>query len=239
MWKFLRHLFFPHESNNQRAKFLHPSSLVAIIVLFLGLQLTINQLTNNYPQILGYASQISPEEIIGLTNIQRTSAGLPEVKLDPQLSAAAAQKAADMFARDYWAHISPVGTQPWYFITESGYSYRYAGENLARDFSDAKSIVDAWVASPTHRDNLLNSNYQNIGIAVIDGTLKAGRPLSWSSFWYQALRRSRDCPGRADRPVGFRRHFSSYSGGSKSFSIRFDKSCLSHPAYRLCHRTGY
>ena len=172
MWKFLRHLFFPHESNNQRAKFLHPSSLVAIIVLFLGLQLTINQLTNNYPQILGYASQISPEEIIGLTNIQRTSAGLPEVKLDPQLSAAAAQKAADMFARDYWAHISPVGTQPWYFITESGYSYRYAGENLARDFSDAKSIVDAWVASPTHRDNLLNSNYQNIGIAVIDGTLE-------------------------------------------------------------------
>lgn len=172
MWKFLRHLFFPHDSNNQRAKFLHPSSFVLIIVLFLGLQLTINQLTINYPQILGYASQISPEEIIRFTNVQRTAAGLSEVKLDQELSAAAAQKAADMFARNYWAHVSPIGTQPWYFITQAGYGYRYAGENLARDFSDAKSIVDAWVVSPTHRDNLLNSHYQDIGIAVVDGTLE-------------------------------------------------------------------
>ncbi len=172
MRRFLRHLFFPRDSNNQRAKILHPSGLVLTIGLFLVFQLTINQLTINYPQILGYASQISPEEIIRLTNIQRTAAGLPEVKLDTRLSAAAAQKAADMFARNYWAHVSPVGTQPWNFITQSGYSYRYAGENLARDFSDAKSVVDAWVASPTHRENLLNSRYQDIGIAVVDGTLE-------------------------------------------------------------------
>ncbi|KKU89267.1 MAG: hypothetical protein UY20_C0014G0010 [Candidatus Yanofskybacteria bacterium GW2011_GWA1_48_10] len=172
MRRFLLHLFFPHQSNNQRAKLLHPSGLVLIIGLFVVFQVTINQLTINYPQILGYAAQISPEEIIRLTNIQRTSAGLSEVKLDTKLSAAAAQKAADMFARNYWAHISPVGTQPWYFITESGYSYRYAGENLARDFSDAKSVVDAWVASPSHRENLLNSRYQDIGIAIIDGQLE-------------------------------------------------------------------
>ncbi|KKU03463.1 MAG: hypothetical protein UX99_C0009G0003 [Candidatus Amesbacteria bacterium GW2011_GWB1_47_26] len=172
MLKFLRHLFFPHDSNNQRAKFLHPSSLVVTIGLFIVFQVTINQLTINYPQILGYASQISPEEIIRLTNIQRTSSGLSEVELNSQLSAAAAQKAADMIARDYWAHVSPVGTQPWNFITQAGYSYRYAGENLARDFSDAKSVVDAWVASPSHRENLLNSRYQDIGIAVIDGQLE-------------------------------------------------------------------
>lgn len=172
MWKFLRHLFFPHDSNNQRAKILHPSGLLLVIGLFLTLQVAINQLTINYPQILGYASQISPEEIIRLTNAQRAAAGLSEVKLDSQLSAAAAQKAADMFARNYWAHVSPIGTQPWYFITNAGYSYRYAGENLARDFSDAKSVVDAWVASPTHRDNLMNSHYQDIGITVVDGTLE-------------------------------------------------------------------
>lgn len=172
MWKFLRHLFFPHESNNQRAKILHPSGLTVVIVLFVLFQVAINEVTINYPQILGYASQISPEEIVRLTNSQRAATGLTQVKLDPQLSAAAAQKAADMFARNYWAHVSPVGTQPWYFITQSGYAYRYAGENLARDFSDAKSIVDAWVASPTHRENLLNSHYQDIGIAVVDGTLE-------------------------------------------------------------------
>jgi hypothetical protein len=80
-------------------------------------------------------------------------------------------KASDMAEKGYWAHISPSGTQPWYFITQNNYAYRYAGENLARDFSNPESIVKAWLASPSHRDNLLNSKYQDIGVAVVDGTL--------------------------------------------------------------------
>ncbi len=171
MPSFLRHFLFPHESNNQRAKLLHPSSWGLIIGLFTVFQLTINQLTISYPQILGYASQIAPETIIKLTNLKRQENGLLPLQSNPELSAAAAQKAADMFARNYWAHVSPVGTQPWYFITTAGYTYRYAGENLARDFSQAQAVVEAWMASPSHRDNLLNSHYQDIGIAVVDGTL--------------------------------------------------------------------
>ena len=171
MLKLLRHLFFPHESNNLRAKLLHPSSLFLIIGIFVVFQLAISQFTSRYPHILGYASQISPEEIVRLTNENRVSQGLTALQLDPQLSAAAAAKAADMVARDYWAHASPMGTQPWFFITQAGYSYRYAGENLARDFSNAPDIIQAWMDSPTHRENLLNSNYHDIGIAVIDGKL--------------------------------------------------------------------
>lgn len=170
MPSFLRHLFFPHESNNQRAKLLHPSSWGLIIGLFTLFQLAINQVTMNYPQVLGYASQIAPETVIKLTNLKRQENGLLPLQTNSELSAAAAQKAADMFARNYWAHVSPIGTQPWYFITQAGYTYRYAGENLARDFSEAQAIVDAWMASPSHRDNLLNSHYQDIGIAVVDGT---------------------------------------------------------------------
>ena len=171
MPSFLRHILFPHESNNQRAKLLHPSSWGLIIGLFTVFQLTINQLTINYPQVLGYASQIAPETVIKLTNLKRQENGLLPLQSNPELSAAAAQKAADMFARNYWAHVSPVGTQPWYFITTAGDTYRYAGENLARDFSEAQAVVDAWMASPSHRDNLLNSHYQDIGITVVDGTL--------------------------------------------------------------------
>lgn len=166
------YLFLPHESNNQRARVLHPSGLTAVIALFLGFQALLSQASLRLPEILGYASQIAPEEIIRLTNVQRQSQGLSPVKLNSLLSQAAQSKAGDMFARDYWAHVSPSGVQPWYFITQSGYSYRYAGENLARDFSDPKSVVDAWMASPTHRDNLLNSRYQEIGIAVVDGQLE-------------------------------------------------------------------
>lgn len=168
---FLHHLFLPHETNNHRAKILHPSFFALLIGLFVLFQLGVSQLTLRLPSILGYASQIPVQEVIQLTNQRRQSRGLPPLKIDAQLSTAAAQKAADMFAKNYWAHISPSGTQPWFFVTQSGYSYRYAGENLAKDFSDASSIVQAWMDSPTHRDNLLSRNYQDIGVAVVDGNL--------------------------------------------------------------------
>lgn len=166
------HLFLPHHSNNQRARILHPTALSLVIAVFVLFQITISQFSATFPGILGYASQIPPAEIVRLSNEQRASRGLAQLQLDPKLSAAAAQKAADMFAKNYWAHVSPSGTQPWYFITEAGYSYRYAGENLARDFSDPNSVVTAWLNSATHRDNLLNAKYQDIGVAVIDGQLE-------------------------------------------------------------------
>lgn len=127
---------------------------------------------HRYPHVLGYAaSRISPDEIIHLTDLERQNQGLLPLKYNSQLSQAAAQKAADMFAKDYWAHVSPSGTQPWYFITQSNYSYRYAGENLARDFSDPQAVIKAWLASPSHRENLLSDKYQDIGVAVVDGKL--------------------------------------------------------------------
>ena len=117
-----RHLFLPHESNNQRAKLLHPSSFGLIIGFFTLVQIAINYVSSSYPAILGYASQIPPAEIVRLTNVNRESQGLPALKLDSELTQAAVLKAADMFARDYWAHVSPIGTLPWYFFTEVGYS---------------------------------------------------------------------------------------------------------------------
>lgn len=166
-----QHLFLPHHTNNQRAKILHPSSWAVLIIAFAAFQLFLGQATRSFPQILGYASRISPAEIIRLTNIQRQSTGLNPVNEDPQLDQAAARKAADMFARDYWAHVSPIGTEPWAFISDAGYVYRYAGENLARDFSDPNSVVTAWMNSPSHRDNLLSTRYVDVGVAVVDGTL--------------------------------------------------------------------
>ena len=168
----LHHLFLPHHTNNQRAKILHPSGLSFIIGVFALIQIFMGQITRSFPQILGYASQIPPDEIVRMTNVERVNRGLSPLKLDSELSAAAAQKAADMFAKNYWAHVSPSGTQPWFFITASGYTYRYAGENLARDFSDPGSVIQAWLNSPSHRDNLLNSRYQDIGVAVVDGNLE-------------------------------------------------------------------
>ena len=87
------------------------------------------------------------------------------------MSEAASQKAADMFAKNYWAHNSPNGTTPWVFIKSSGYDYLYAGENLARGFTSSTDVIDAWMQSPGHRENMLSPNYKDIGLAVVPGTL--------------------------------------------------------------------
>lgn len=121
------------------------------------------------PGVLGYASQIDTSKVIELTNSQRLNAGLEIVRENKELDKAAAAKAVDMFAHNYWAHVSPQGTEPWSFITSSGYQYQHAGENLARDFSNAGDIVKAWMNSPTHRQNLLDGRYKDIGVAVMDG----------------------------------------------------------------------
>jgi len=107
-----------------------------------------------------------------LTNIERTYRGLNPLKENKLLSEAARLKAGDMYAFNYWAHISPSGRTPWAFFNDVGYKYQYAGENLARDFKDPDSVVRAWMNSPSHKENVVNSKYQEIGVAVVDGTLQ-------------------------------------------------------------------
>jgi len=164
-------LFFPHPHNNHKAKVLWPRSIVVLIGLFIMGRSIVDITIGLLPGVLGYASQIDPSRVIELTNNERLNAGLTIVKQNQELSQAAQAKAADMFAHNYWAHLSPTGTEPWSFITSSGYKYQHAGENLARDFGNPSDIVKAWMASPTHRQNLLDSRYKDIGIAVMDGYL--------------------------------------------------------------------
>lgn len=165
------HLFLPHSHNNFKAKLLHHHSLLVLLGLFIMAQSAISIFHTTNPNVLGYASQIPPLAIIELTNRQRQEAGLNPLKENKLLDTAAAAKAADMFARDYWAHNTPDGAEPWSFVLDSGYSYLHAGENLARDFRDPASVVTAWMNSPSHKVNLLSPKYQDIGIAVVDGRL--------------------------------------------------------------------
>ena len=123
------------------------------------------------PDVLGYATDIHVEKLIAATNAKRQAAGLAPLSLDAELSEAARKKAADMFAKNYWAHNSPTGRTPWEFVSGAGYSYTVAGENLAKNFSDSQSVVDAWMASSTHRDNLMKVGYRDIGFAVVNGIL--------------------------------------------------------------------
>ena len=172
MIKTLSHLFTPRSSNNYKAKTLHVSSLSIFMLIIMISQLLISVIGKAVPGVLGIASSITAEELIELTNAKREEYGLEELEFNQTLSAAAQQKAADMIVKNYWAHTSPEGKTPWTFFKAADYQYLYAGENLARDFIDSDSVVTAWMDSPTHKDNILSSRYQEVGIAVIHDTFQ-------------------------------------------------------------------
>jgi uncharacterized protein YkwD len=117
------------------------------------------------------ASDITVDSIVNLTNQSRWNGGEGVLSLNMKLSEAAKSKAEDMIAKNYFSHNSPDGKTPWTWIDKENYDYNYAGENLAMDFHSVQKLEDAWMASPTHRANILNEKYKDIGVAVEEGTL--------------------------------------------------------------------
>jgi hypothetical protein len=170
----LAHLFVPHQNNNHRPKIIQNAGLALLVAIFLFTQSSLKLISLSHGVggfVLGYASSITPGQVIDLTNQERSKLGLAPLTHNSALSNAAAGKANHMFSLQYWAHIAPDGTSPWQFIKNAGYSYSVAGENLARDFGDTGSVIVAWMNSPTHKENIINSKYSEIGVAVVDGVL--------------------------------------------------------------------
>lgn len=169
----IHHHIFPHIHDDGQQHHAHGLSLIALfayiqifaftIIGFYAIKLTA-------PQILGVVT-FTAEQVIELTNVKRAENGAGSVTYNAKLANAASAKASNMLAENYWAHFSPSGKSPWSFISGSGYRYVYAGENLARDFSDAGSVVNAWMNSPSHRSNLLDKGFKEIGVAVTSGVL--------------------------------------------------------------------
>lgn len=119
-----------------------------------------------FASILEGVPVFAKEEIVSQTNTLRSFLGLEKFKESAILDQAASQKLQDMISSQYFAHTSPSGISPWHWIEKNNYNYTYAGENLAIGFLTAKDTVNAWANSPSHRQNLLNRNFKEMGVAV-------------------------------------------------------------------------
>lgn len=166
----LAHFFTPNENNNYRARLIRVDFLSYYLVFVLILTLSFKTVSG-FTNVLGFATDISIDKLYQLTNTERTKNNLTPLTYNNELAQAAQAKAADMFAKNYWSHFGPNGESPWQFILGSGYRYEFAGENLAKNFLFSQGVVDAWMNSPTHRDNVLNSHYTDVGYAVVNGVL--------------------------------------------------------------------
>ncbi len=166
------HLFFiPHQKNGYKPHVLRHSTLWLYSFLLLAAKVgVLLVMFFVYPSPAEF-STITANRILELTNRARGEYNLPTLKMSDVLNQAAQKKAQDMILNDYFAHNSPQGASPWHWFKEVGYNYTYAGENLAMNFVDAENALRAWLDSPSHRDNLLGKNYDDIGVAVVLGKI--------------------------------------------------------------------
>ncbi|WP_328744470.1 CAP domain-containing protein [Streptomyces sp. NBC_00285] len=109
------------------------------------------------------------DEVVALTNRERTGAGLPPLAVDPLLARAAQAYSADMAVRAFYSHTSPEGTQPWDRAAAAGSTRRSIGENIACGQRSAAEVVEGWMNSPGHRANILKPAFTHIGIGFAGG----------------------------------------------------------------------
>ncbi len=149
--------------NNKKTTYFSVSSIVLMVVfgLFLG---------GN-----AFAKEVNLVNVVNLVNESRQANGLNKLFISSKLIDVASDKANDMITHHYFAHTSPQGLDPWYWFKKNNYNYEYAGENLAINYKTAEEQHRAWMKSPTHRKNILNPNYTEIGIATARGYIE-GEP---------------------------------------------------------------
>ena len=138
-------------------------------------------------------SVLTTQGVIDNTNQQRSDFGKPVLKVNAKLTAAASAKVKDMFAGQYFEHVSPTGRGPADLARDAGYVYISVGENLALgNYKDDATLVDAWMNSPGHRANILNAGFTEIGVAVLKGKFEG--KTTWLAV-QEFGRPASDCPG--------------------------------------------
>jgi len=163
--------------------------LIITVLTVINLSL-IGLITINFQKSRVSASTISESanEDLNLVNDLRKNSGRTPLIWNEKLAQAARLKAEDIIENDYFEHTSPKGKTAWNFIDEVSYSYRFAGENLAIDFSNIYDAQSAWEKSPSHLKNILSDNFTDFGFAEAEGEVNDqyskvyvqlfGKPLS-------------------------------------------------------------
>lgn len=163
-----RFLFLPSESNNHCPKILQGKFLSYCVICLIISKIAIICFFINFSLNIFFAD-ITKITLNNLINYNREELGIQPLIENEKLNQIAELRAKDMVEKEYFSHQSPEGKSPWDWFAEAGYKYKYAGENLAVGFSDSKEIYYAWIDSPSHKENILNPKYKEVGTAILGG----------------------------------------------------------------------
>jgi len=171
---YLKVLFIPCDDNNYRPKILEGKYLIYILLLACFLRLSTFLFFWQLPNTSFFAD-ISKMVLIDSLNDERSDLKLGTLKENTLLTKAALLKANDMMQNGYFSHTSPAGITPWYWFKKAGYDYKSAGENLGIGFVDSQELHQAWNDSPSHKANLVNKNYKEVGISFVEGNFQGSQ----------------------------------------------------------------
>lgn len=165
----LKHIFIPHDENDFKP---HVFREVGVsMLLFISIFLLGSSAGSSFfihKTVLG--AEVASSVLIDLTNESRLANNESPLIRSSKLDRAAELKGQDMSSKEYFSHNSPAGVTPWHWFKEVGYNFLYAGENLAINFTDSSDVEKAWLNSPTHRANIMNVEFREIGMATVKGS---------------------------------------------------------------------
>lgn len=156
-----------------------PSDLKESDFIGQGFTLKLDNNVSNPPS--GFAQQV-----LDLTNNFRSQNALPPLTLNSQLNAAAQEQSQNMALQDFFSHTGLDGSTPASRAQAQGYSFSFIGENIGAGYQTPEEVVQGWIDSPGHRENLLNPNYTEIGIGYFYLANDTGVE-NWNSYWTQVF----------------------------------------------------
>lgn len=175
--------FIPHEKNEYKPHSLRQQSALAIFSLLIVIELGFLIQVMVVFDKTNFLASVLPGVLTMITNQERADNNVPPLTENSLLNQAAKMKAEDMATRGYFAHNSPDGKTPWYWLEQVGYSYGMAGENLAVNFFESSDVAKAWMNSPTHRANIVKKDYTEIGIGVANGIFEGKNTVFVAQFF--------------------------------------------------------
>lgn len=106
------------------------------------------------------------QQVLNLTNAERTSRGLAPLVHNSLLGAAADAHSRDQAARGQLTHTGSDGSNPGQRISRAGYVWRTWAENAAAGYGSAGAVMAGWMGSSGHRANILNPNMTEVGLGI-------------------------------------------------------------------------
>lgn len=205
MNKKLKVCFIPSEENDHKPHFLRDKSIKVLLFLIILAEFAIISLflpkIPVFKNVLDNVAAVLPSVLVVFANESRVEENLHELTSNQLLQYAAQLKANDMAEKGYFSHITPDGKSPWYFVKEAGYEYEYAGENLAVNFVDSEDVHSAWMRSPTHKQNIMRSEFTEIGIATARGVYKGRDAIFVAQFFATPKYSNNNKPAIAVAPL--------------------------------------